>query len=78
MINTRSRSSCQQSKDTFYEFQGSKYNIPDSELSEGFLAAEAILLFSVLYVRGILLTWIKLLTLWKGNSNREEGRRQRA
>lgn len=48
MINTRSRGSCQQSKDTFYEFQGSKYNIPGSELTEVFLAAEAILLFSAL------------------------------
>lgn len=47
MINTRTRGSCQQSKDIFNEFQGSD---SDSELTEGFLAAEAILLFSALWV----------------------------
>lgn len=48
MIHRGPKGFCQQSNYTFYEFQGTKYNMPDLKLTEGFLAAEAVLLFSTL------------------------------
>lgn len=59
--------SCQLSNYVFYEFQGIKYDMPDSELTEGDLAVDAVLLLFASQVRGRFIAWIKLLSLWKRN-----------
>lgn len=46
MIHRKPGDSCQLSNNVFYEFQGIKYDMPDSELTEGFLAVDAVLLLS--------------------------------
>lgn len=41
--------------------------MPDSELTEGDLAVDAVLLLFASQVRGRFIAWIKLLSLWKRN-----------